>query len=67
MMAESSAGNAKVKSEKRITASSTQPQRADRALFDAKQGGRDRVEVHPADQGRLSIQQPDSTLPGALV
>ena len=42
-------------------------QRADRALYDAKQGGRDRVEVHPADQGRLSMQQPDSTLPGALV
>ena len=42
-------------------------QRADRALFDAKQSGRDRVEVHTADQGRLLTQPPDSTVPGALV
>lgn len=41
-------------------------QRADRALYDAKQSGRDRVEVHPADHGRLLTQTPDSTLPGAL-
>ena len=42
-------------------------QRADRALYDAKQSGRDRVEVHPADQGRMLTQQPDSTSPGALM
>ncbi len=41
-------------------------QRADRALYDAKQSGRDRVEVHAADQGRLIDQPADSTLPGAL-
>lgn len=41
-------------------------QRADRALYDAKQSGRDRVEVHTADQGRLLTQTPDSTAPGAL-
>ncbi len=41
-------------------------QRADRALYDAKQSGRDRVEVHSADQGRLLTESPDSTAPGAL-
>ena len=41
-------------------------QRADRALYDAKQSGRDRVEVHTADHGRLLTQTPDSTAPGAL-
>ena len=40
---------------------------SDRALYDAKQSGRDRVEVHAADQGRMLTQQPDSTSPGALM
>ncbi len=40
--------------------------RADRALYQAKRGGRDRVEVDAADALRLSATALEATLPGSL-
>ena len=41
-------------------------ERADRALYDAKRSGRDRVEIHGADAGRISMLPPDHPPSGSL-
>jgi diguanylate cyclase (GGDEF)-like protein len=41
-------------------------ERADRALYEAKHGGRDRVEVDRSDAGRLALAPAEPVPPGHL-